>query len=44
MRVWSCDIDVSVLEAFQKNVALETAHYGLQPDELQDQIQRQLQE
>ena len=34
----------SVLEAFQKNVALETAHYGLQPDELQDQIQRQLQE
>ena len=44
MCVWLIDIVVSVLEAFQENVALESAHYGLQPDELQDQIQRQLQE
>ena len=33
-----------VLDTLQDNTALQSAHYGLQAEEFQDQIERQVQE
>ena len=41
--MWSSN-DILALEALQDNTALQSTHYGLHPEELQDQIQRQVQE